>query len=203
MAWRISVPRTRALMVDDDPRLLNSTQTRIGREISWEVDWSSATTLTRLSAHRAIGASLRPRDRGLDVPAGGFPGSAGTTRARSDPGSQPPVLATFYSGRSASAPSISDLMDQARQLGAHHVLRRIEFSTVSTLHTVWAAIAADIQSHLLDNGRSRTPARSELNRTTQGFRAYSIRSARPPWPGCTPRSWNLAGTKRSGSTFAS
>ena len=48
-----------------------------------------------------------------------------------------------------------DLMDQARQLGAHHVLRRIEFSTVSTLHSP-AAIAADIQSHLLDNGTVST-----------------------------------------------
>ena len=58
VAWRISVPRIRALMVNDDPRLLNSTQTRIGREISSEVDWKSATDVDE--GRRLIASSVPP-----------------------------------------------------------------------------------------------------------------------------------------------
>ena len=39
----MSVPRIRALVVDDDPRLVDSMSKRIGREINWDVDWVPAT----------------------------------------------------------------------------------------------------------------------------------------------------------------
>ena len=46
-------------------------------------------------------------------------------------------------------------MEDARRFGAHHVVRRNEFSTASKVHSP-AAIAAEIREHLLDNGTVRT-----------------------------------------------
>ena len=150
------MPRIRALMVDDDPRLLNSTQTRIGREIGWEVDWKSATDVDE--GRRLIASSVPPFDLVIadlmfpreDFPDQLEPRGLDLIREASRRSSQ-----TFIVAISIGPEHMHDLMDQARQLGAHHVLRRIEFSTVSTLHSP-AAIAADIQSHLLDNGTVST-----------------------------------------------
>jgi hypothetical protein len=50
---------------------------------------------------------------------------------------------------------LPDLMEDARRYGAHHVVRRSEFSTQSTVHSP-AAIAAEIRGHLLDNGTVST-----------------------------------------------
>ena len=37
--------RIRALVVDDNPKLVDSMKTRIGREIHWAVDWEDATNV--------------------------------------------------------------------------------------------------------------------------------------------------------------
>ena len=62
---------------------------------------------------------------------------------------------TFILAISIGPEHVHDLMERARQLGAHHVVRRIEFSTESSVHSP-AAIAAQIQAHLLDNGTVST-----------------------------------------------
>lgn len=62
---------------------------------------------------------------------------------------------TFILAISIGSEHMPDLMHQARQLGAHHVVRRIEFSTASAVHSP-AAIAAEIRTHLLDNGTVTT-----------------------------------------------
>jgi hypothetical protein len=49
---------------------------------------------------------------------------------------------------------LHDLLDDAKNEGAHHVVRRNDFSTTSQVHSP-AAIARKIREHLLDNGTVR------------------------------------------------
>ncbi len=38
----MSVAQIRALVVDDQPKMIESMRTRLGREIGWEVEWETA-----------------------------------------------------------------------------------------------------------------------------------------------------------------
>jgi CheY-like chemotaxis protein len=150
------VARIRALMVDDDKRMLNSTQARIAREIGWEIDWKTTTDVDE--AHRLITSSVPPFDlviADLMFPREDFPGQLeprglDLIREASRKSSH-----TFILAISIGPEHVHDLMERARQFGAHHVVRRIEFSTESSVHSP-AAIAAKIQTHLLDNGTVST-----------------------------------------------
>jgi len=149
------VPLIRALVVDDEPRLLESMKTRIGREISWEVDWETATNVDE--GCRLIASSIQPFDlviADLMFPREDFPDheSSGLRLVRE---ASRRSSHTFILAISIGPEHVHDLMDRARRLGAHHVVRRSEFSTESSIHSP-EAIAADIQQHLLDNGTVRT-----------------------------------------------
>ncbi|MGH3193103.1 MAG: response regulator transcription factor [Streptosporangiaceae bacterium] len=147
-------------MVDDEPRLLESMKRRIGREISWEVDWETATDVDE--GCRFIVSSVSPFDlviADLMFPREDFPDheprGLRLVREASRRSSH-----TFIMAISIGPEHVHDLMDRARQLGAHHVVRRSKFSTESAIHSP-AAIAADIQRHLLDNGTVREAERGE------------------------------------------
>ena len=149
------MPRIRALVVDDDPRLLDTMKTRIGREISWEIDWETATDVDE--GLRLIVSSEPPFDlvvADLMFPREDFPDHEprGLDLIREASRRSPH---TFILAISIGPERVHDLMDRARQLGAHHVVRRSEFSTESSVHSP-TVIARDIQDHLLDNGRVRT-----------------------------------------------
>jgi CheY-like chemotaxis protein len=150
------VARIRALVVDDNPKLVDSMKTRIGREIDWTVDWEHATNVDE--GRRLIASSTTPFDlviADLMFPREDFPDQHeprgldlirhASLRSRN----------TFILAISVGSEYMPDLMDQARQLGAHHVVRRIEFSTASSVHSP-AAIATEIRTHLLDNGTVAT-----------------------------------------------
>ena len=62
---------------------------------------------------------------------------------------------TFILAVTTGQDHLHDLVDDAKHLGAHHVVRRNDFSTTSQVHSP-AAIAAEIREHLLDNGTVRT-----------------------------------------------
>ena len=148
--------RIRALMVDDDERMLNSTQARIARAFAWDIDWETTTDVDE--GRRLITSSVSPFDlvvTDLMFPREDYPGKL-------EPRGLDLVLEasrrsshTFILAISIGPEYVQDLMDRARQSGAHHVVRRIEFSTESSVHSP-AAIAAEIQTHLLDNGTVRT-----------------------------------------------
>jgi CheY-like chemotaxis protein len=148
--------RIRALVVDDDPRLVDSMKTRIGREIGWDVAWESATDVDE--GRRLIKSSVAPFDLVIadlmfpreDFPDQDEPRGLDLVKEASD---RSPY--TFILAISTGREHMPDLMDQARQTGAHHVVRRIEFSTASAVHSP-AAIAAEIRTHLLDNGTVAT-----------------------------------------------
>lgn len=148
------MPRIRALVVDDDPRYLDTMKTRIGREISWDIDWEAATDVdeglclikSEPPFDLVIADLMFPREdfpdhepRGLDL-----------IREASRRSSH-----TFILAISIGPEHVHDLMDRARQFGAHHVVRRSEFSTESSVHSPMV-IAHGIQEHLLDNGTVRT-----------------------------------------------
>jgi CheY-like chemotaxis protein len=151
----MSVARIRALMVDDDERLLDRTQARIDREIGWEIDWEIATDVEE---GRRLITSSAPFDlviADLMFPREDFPGQLeprglDLVREASRRSSH-----TFILAISIGPEHVHDLMERARQFGAHHVVRRIEFSTESSVHSP-AAIAIQIQTHLLDNGTVST-----------------------------------------------
>jgi len=152
----MSVPRIRALVVDDDPRLVDSMSKRIGREINWDVDWVPATDVDE--GRRLITSSNAPFDvviADLMFPRDDFPDQyepRGLDLIRDASHRSP---RTFILAISVGSEHMPDLMDQARQLGAHHVVRRIDFSTASSVHSP-AAIANEIREHLLDNGAVAT-----------------------------------------------
>jgi len=151
----MSVPRIRALVVDDDPRLLDSMKTRIGREISWEVDWETATDVEE--GCRLVEASTPPFDlviSDLMFPREDFPDQESSGLKLVQKASRRSSR-TFILAISIGPEHVHDLMDRAKQDGAHHVVRRSEFSTESAVHSP-AAIAREIQEHLLDNGTVRT-----------------------------------------------
>lgn len=145
------MPRIRALVVDDNPRLLESMKARIGREISWEVDWETATDVDE--GVRLIASSTPPFDlviADLMFPREDFPEHEPRgLRLIQEASRRSPH--TFILAISIGPEHVHDLMDRARQLGAHHVVRRSEFSTESSVHSP-TAIAREIQEHLLDNG---------------------------------------------------
>jgi hypothetical protein len=127
-------------------------RTRLGREIEWDVKWETATDVDE--GQRLMASSATPFDLVVadlmfpreDVPEHDEPRGLDLIRDASQRSSH-----TFILAISTGRDHLPDLMDQARQLGAHHVLRRNEFSTASSVHSP-AAIAAEIQAHLLDNG---------------------------------------------------
>jgi CheY-like chemotaxis protein len=149
------MPKIRALIVDDMPAVNESTTARFTRAFAgfgWEIDWTTATTVDL--GQQLITASVPPFDlviadlmfpredvadlyeqRGLDL--------IKDARRRSEH--------TFILVISTGRDYLPDLMDEAKRLGAHHVVRRVDFSTGSQLHSP-AAIATEIQAHLLDNG---------------------------------------------------
>jgi CheY-like chemotaxis protein len=145
----------RALVVDDQPKLVESMKTRIGREIramGWEVDWADATDVDegkRLMARAATPFDLVIAD--LIFPREDFPDQAEPRGLELIKDASGRSRHTFILAVSTGSDHLHDLMDQASQFGAHHVLRRTDFSTASAVHSP-AAIAAKIQAHLLDNG---------------------------------------------------
>jgi CheY-like chemotaxis protein len=152
----MSVPRIRALVVDDDPRLVDSMSKRIGREMNWDVEWVPATDVDE--GRRLIASSNVPFDlviADLMFPRDDFPDQyepRGLDLIRDASHRSP---RTFILAVSVGSEHMPDLMDQAKQLGAHHVVRRINFSIASAVHSP-AAIAAEIREHLLDNGTVAT-----------------------------------------------
>lgn len=153
----------RALVVDDQPRLIDSIRTRLGREIgrelgreiNWTVEWETATDVDRgqqlLESTAApfdlvVADLLFPRedfpdeleDRGLDI--------IRTARQH--------CAHAFILAITTGDDRLHDLLDDARKEGAHHVVRRNDFSTTSQVHSP-AAIARKIREHLLDNGTVR------------------------------------------------
>ena len=146
----------RALVVDDQPKMIESMRMRLGREIGWEVDWKTAGNVDEGQALMAstyepfdlvIADLMFPREdfpddlepRGLDL----------IKAARRHSGQ------TFILAVTTGQDHLHDLVDDAKHLGAHHVVRRNDFSTTSQVHSP-AAIAAKIREHLLDNGTVRT-----------------------------------------------
>ncbi len=151
----------RALVVDDDRRLIDGIRTRLGRAIGrekegrdtgWTVEWETATDVDRgleLLESAAgpfdlvVADLLFPRedfpdeleDRGLDI-----------VRAARQHCPRAFILAV-----TTGDDRLHDLLDDARKSGAHHVVRRNDFSTTSQVHSP-AAIAQQIREHLLDNG---------------------------------------------------
>ena len=152
----MNMARIRALVVDDDPRLVNNMKTRIDSEIDWDVNWVTATDVDE--GRRLIASSDTPFDlviADLMFPREDFPEQQeprGLDLVRAANRRSP---RTFILAISIGSEHMPDLMDQARQFGAHHVLRRIEFSITSAVHSP-AAIAAEIRTHLLDNGTVAT-----------------------------------------------
>jgi CheY-like chemotaxis protein len=155
----VSVTQIRALVVDDEPRLIDSIRTRLGREIGrergrdldWTVEWETATDVDHgqeLLASTApfdlvVADLLFPRedfpdeleDRGLDI----------IRSARQH------CAHAFILAITTGDNRLHDLLDNAKNEGAHHVVRRVDFSTSSQVHSP-AAIARKIREHLLDNG---------------------------------------------------
>ena len=148
----MSVARIRALIVDDDRRLVESTKNRLDREIGWDVEWETAIDVDegqRLMASSAMAFDLVIADlmfRREDVPDLDDPGGLDLIKDASRRSGH-----TFILAISTGREYLPDLMEDARRYGAHHVVRRSEFSTQSTVHSP-AAIAAEIRGHLLDNG---------------------------------------------------
>ena len=148
--------RIRALMVDDDERLLDSTQARISRAFAWDIDWKTTTDVDE--GRRLITSSMPPFDlvvADLMFPREDLPGQLEPSGLDLVQEASRRSAHTFILAISIGPENVHDLMDRARQRGAHHVVRRIEFSTESSVHSP-AAIAAEIQTHLLDNGTVRT-----------------------------------------------
>jgi CheY-like chemotaxis protein len=150
------VTQIRALVVDDRQKLIDSVMTRIGGEIGWHVDWVHATDVDE--GRRLIASPNTPFDLVVadlmfpreDIPDQSEPRGLELISDASHRSSR-----TFILAISVGSEHMPDLMYQARQLGAHHVVRRIEFSTASSVHSP-AAIAAEIREHLLDNGAVAT-----------------------------------------------
>jgi len=150
------LPRIRALVVDDIQKYVDSTKMRIDREIGWDVDWVPATGVDE--GRRLIASSNTPFDlviADLMFPREDFPDQhepRGLDLIRDASNRSP---RTFILAISVGSEYMPDLMDQAKQLGAHHVVRRIDFSTASAVHSP-KAIATEIREHLLDNGTVAT-----------------------------------------------
>ena len=147
--------RIRALIVDDDLRLVENMKNRLGREIGWDVEWEAAIEVDegsgswpRRLAVRLVIADLCCREdvpdlddpRGLDLikdarlPFSAHASSGHQHRARISArphgGRQALRVPIMSSGAASSAPQ-------------------------STVHSP-AAIAAEIRGHLLDNGTVST-----------------------------------------------
>jgi CheY-like chemotaxis protein len=150
------VARIRALVVDDDARLVESTMTRIGQEISWEVGWETAANVAE--GRRLIKSSEKPFDlviADLMFPREDFPDELEPSGLDLITEARRRSAHTFVVAISIGWEHNHDLMDQARQAGAHHVVRRVEFSRASNVHSP-RVIAAQIQTYLLDNGTVST-----------------------------------------------
>lgn len=142
----------RALVVDDQARLIESMRLRLGREIGWEIDWTSAASVDdglRLMASAAAPFDLVIAD--LMFPREDFPDEDEPRGLELIRDASQRSRHTFILAISTGSSHLLDLMDQARQSGAHHVVRRNEFSTASVLHSP-LAIAGEVREHLLDNG---------------------------------------------------
>jgi CheY-like chemotaxis protein len=146
------VVRIRALVVDDSSRMIDDVKSRLGRELPWDIVWQTTTDVGE--GLRLIASSADPFDlviadlmfyradvldlldpRGLDLI------SDASQRSTH----------TFILAISTGSNYLPDLMDEAKQRGAHHVVRRNEFSITSAVHSP-KAIASEIREHLLDNG---------------------------------------------------
>jgi hypothetical protein len=151
------MPKIRALVVDDMPAANESTTSRFSRAFAgfgWEIDWTTATTVDL--GQQLIASSIPPFD--LVIADLLFPREDVANRDLYEPGGLELIKdASRRSGHSFilvisnGRDYLPDLMDEAKGLGAHHVVRRVDFSTGSQIHSP-AAIAAEIQAHLLDNG---------------------------------------------------
>jgi CheY-like chemotaxis protein len=150
------VARIRALVVDDDQKLVDSMRIRIGREIGWDVEWVTANDVDegrRLMESSAVPFDLVIAD--LMFPREDFPDQDEPRGLDLIKDASQRSPRSFILAISTGREHMPDLMDEARQSGAHHVVRRIEFSTASSVHSP-AAIAEEIRTHLLDNGTVRT-----------------------------------------------
>jgi len=152
----MSVARIRALVVDDEPRLVETMRVRLGREIGWDVDWKTATDVDE--GQRLMTSSAAPFDlviADLLFPREDVPGDLEPRGLDLIKGARRRSTHTFILAVTTGSERMLNLIDDAWECGAHHVVRRNEFSTASSVHSP-AAIARKIREHLLDNGTVRT-----------------------------------------------
>ena len=187
--------RIRALVVDDDPRLVDSMKNRLGREIDWDVEWETAIDVDE--AQRLMASSATPYDlvvadlmfRREDVPDLDDPSGLDLIKDASRRSGRTFILA-ITTGRDY----LPDLMENARRLGAHHVVRRNDFSTASTVHSpaAIAAIAACFSPLAAagcqpENWTRRTSRARLVGEILAAMRerddTHAARSVRPPRPG--------------------
>ena len=147
--------RIRALIVDDDLRLVENMKNRLGREIGWDVEWEAAIEVDegqRLMASSAMPFDLVIADlmfRREDVPDLDDPRGLDLIKDASRRSGH-----TFILAISTGREYLPDLMEDARRYGAHHVVRRSEFSTHS--RCIVRPPAAEIRGHRPDNGTVST-----------------------------------------------
>jgi len=150
------VAQIRALVVDDQPKMVESMRMRLGREIGWEVDWKTAGNVDE--GQSLMASSYEPFDlviADLMFPREDFPDDLEPRGLDLIKAARRHSGRTFILAITTGQDHLHDLVDDAKHLGAHHVVRRNDFSTTSQVHSP-AAIAAKIREHLLDNGTVRT-----------------------------------------------
>ena len=169
--------RIRALMVDDDERLLDRTQARLDREIGWEIDWETATDVDE--GRRLITSSARRStcDRRPDVPPGGFPDlePRGLDLVRD---AQPPVLAHLHPGHQHRALSTCTISWIGPGNSALTMSCGASSSARNLRSTARPQSPPRSRTHLLDNG-TVSRARSEPIPANRASKGCCIRSARP------------------------
>jgi CheY-like chemotaxis protein len=149
------MPVINGLIVDDLAKQIEVVTSRLSREcgkFDWEIAWTQAKGVDE--GQRIISSATDPFDLvvadllfpRLDLPdeyeEGGLD-LISDARQRS--------RHTFILAISTGRDHLHELWDEAKRRGAHHVVRRIQFSPSSKDHSP-AAIAAEIREHLVDNG---------------------------------------------------
>jgi CheY-like chemotaxis protein len=145
----------RGLIVDDNPQWRRVVAERLTREFlksNWEILWEETGDMNH--GQRIISSAEAPFDLVVadllfereDLPNQEEPRGLELISDAKQRSSQTYILAISF-----GSDNIPDLLDEAKRCGAHHVVRRIEFSSTSKVHSP-AAIAAEVRSHLVNNG---------------------------------------------------
>ncbi len=148
--------KIRALVVDDESRLIESIKNRlggaIGRETTWTIEWETTTDVDH--AQELLASATTPFDlvvADLLFPRDDFPDELEPRGLDIVRAARRYFSRAFILAITTGDDRLHDLLDDARNAGAHHVVRRNDFSTTSLVHSP-AAIAKNIRGHLLDNG---------------------------------------------------